>query len=713
MDRSDQPRDPILAVQNLTVSYQQGKNWLPAIQNIDLKIYPGQTYGLVGESGSGKTTLALAIMRYLGENGRIDQGSLLLAGQDLCRLSQAELAGIWGQQLAMVPQDPMSSLNPSLRVGEQLAEALRHHQELDPEAASARVEELLEMVHIPDPRRIMDGYPHQLSGGMQQRVMIAMALSTEPLLLILDEPTTNLDVTTQAVVLDLIRELIRGRKTAALYVTHNLGVVANLCDRVAVLYAGELVEDTEAADLFHKPLHPYSQGLLDSIPRLGETKASIKLRAITGRIPSLGDKPAGCIFEPRCPVAVDICRQRPALLQISPTHSVRCHRWEEIQNGLVDPRQVPNAVDRYFSPSSSQEEVLLVSDLQVHFPLRRSLQEALQRQEPRKVEAVNGVDLEISRGETLGLVGESGSGKTTISRAVMGLVDNTGGEMQLLAFQLPSGMAGRELALLRHLQMVFQNPEEALNPYMTVGESLRRPLITLLGMSRTQADQEMRTMLRAVRLPEEYGGRLPSQLSGGEKQRVAIARAFASNPDLLIFDEAVSALDVSVQASILNLLSDLQAEHQTSQMFISHDLAVVGFAADHIAVIYLGQLMEVAPAEKLFEPPYHPYTEALLSAIPVVDPNADQEQIRLAGEIPSPTEIPSGCPFHTRCHRFLGDICIDEEPPWQEDADGRRIFCHIPLEDLLSAQREVFNFSNPPENGRTFASGNDETVLEP
>ena len=583
---SDQP---ILAVQDLTVSYQQGKDWLPAIRNVDLSIFSGQTYGLVGESGSGKTTLALAIMQYLGENGRIDQGSIILNGQNICQMDHDQLAEVWGRQLAMVPQDPMSSLNPSLRIGEQLAETLRHHQDLSQTEALSRVQDLLEMVHIPDPRRVMEGYPHQLSGGMQQRVMIAMALSTEPLLLILDEPTTNLDVTTQAVVLDLIRELIQDQRTAVLYVTHNLGVVANLCNRVAVLYSGELVEDSPTGDLFGQPLHPYTQGLLDSIPRLGDTKETLKLRAITGRIPSLGSKPACCIFEPRCPVAVEICQERPVLIEVLPSRKARCHLWEEIQSGRIDPRQLPPEAERATDSSETADQVLIVEDLQVSFPLRRSLRETLQRVEPGKVQAVNAVDLEISRGVTLGLVGESGSGKTTISRAIMGLVDNTAGDMQLLDYPLPTGLADRDLALLRHLQMVFQNPEEALNPYMTVGETLRRPLITLLGLSQQEAERTVGSMLKAVRLPEDYAGRMPNQLSGGEKQRVAIARVILKDPCILVLDEATSSLDSQSEALIQAALERVM-QGRTS-LVIAHRLSTI-LAADLILVMDGGRLVE-------------------------------------------------------------------------------------------------------------------------
>lgn len=692
MARDRSRENPVLRIDNLTVVYREGDDWLRAVREASFQVRPGETYGLVGESGSGKTTLVLAVMRYLSEDGKVLEGTVELDGRDLLALSRREMRQIWGKHITMVPQNPQSSLNPSIRIGEQMAESLRYHQDLGSAEARRRAVELLEMVHIADPERVAQSYQHQISGGMQQRVMIAMAMSTEPLLLILDEPTTSLDVTTQAVILDLVRELIRGRRTAAIYVTHNLGVVAQVCDRVAVLYGGELVEDASTFDLYTKPLHPYTRGLLDSVPKLGKTKDKVQLRAIQGQIPPIGERPSGCVFTPRCPLAIEICYERPPLYEPDETRRSRCHRWDEIDRGEVSAKQPsPEAVQAGPDGKGDQPPVLQLSDLEVHFPVNRSLDEIIRREPAREVRAVDGVDLEIPLGMTLGLVGESGSGKTTIARAITGLEAKTGGDMMLLNMILPDELSKRDLETLRHLQMVFQNPEEAFNPYMTVGQSLRRPLMTLLGKSYREANEEVERLLEAVRLPPSYAERLPGQLSGGEKQRIAIARAFASNPDLLICDEPVSSLDVSVQASILNLLNEMQVEHESSLLFISHNLAVVGFLADKIAVIYLGHLMEMADARDLFEPPYHPYTEALLSAIPLADPQAEQEQIRLEGDIPSPTDIPSGCPFHTRCPRFLGDICVEEVPPWRVHEDsGKRYFCHIPVEDLLESQERAF-----------------------
>lgn len=686
------PPSQTVKVENLSVSYRTGAELIPALRSISLAVVAGQTYGIVGESGSGKTTLALAVMGYLPENGVIDSGRILFNGSDLAGRPLSEMRKIWGAQLALVPQDPLASLNPSLRVGVQVGEVIQHHLGLDGQELRSRVLDLLGMVRLRDPERIYRSYPHQLSGGQQQRALIAMALSTEPALLVLDEPTTGLDTTTQAAVLDLIRDLMQERGTAALYVTHNLGVVARICDRVAVLYAGELLEDGPTKGIYRKPLHPYTRGLLDSVPRLGENKSAIRLSPIEGAIPGLNELPHGCIFRPRCPLAIEICEQAPPLFESGPDRLSRCHRWQEIDRGEVTARQEHPFFEHRVA-AAKPTQILDLQGVKVHFTQRGRLPSRLSRAETSGVRAVDGVSFQVNRGQTVGLVGESGSGKTTLARSVMGLTPLTAGEMKLLGQALPPSLRERDKAMRAHLQIVTQNPSEALNPYLTVGESLRRPLQTMLGFSREQAERRAAELLQAVHLRPEYGRRFPAELSGGEKQRVVIARAFATNPDLLVADEAVSSLDVSVQASILNLLNEMQAEHASGTLFISHDLAVIGFLADDVAVIYLGKLMERSHIDTLFEPPYHPYTEALLAAIPLIDPDARQAEIRLEGEVPSAVDVPTGCPFHTRCPRFLGDICVEGTPPWQTGADGKEIFCHIPLEQLQQDQSRIFEFS--------------------
>lgn len=672
---------PTLQVDGLTVAYRNGGAPTVALREVDLSLRAGQVYGLVGESGSGKTTLALAVMRYLARQAEIQRGSIRLSGRELISLPRRELRRIWRSQLALVPQDPAAALNPSLRINRQLQEALP--------GARPELAELLRMVRISDPPRVLRSYPHELSGGMQQRVLIAMALGKEPELLVLDEPTTGLDSTTEAAVLDLVRELMADRRTATLYVSHSLGVIAQFADRVAVLYASELVEDAPKRELFAKPLHPYTQGLLDSVPRLGESKRQIQLRAIGGAIPSLRELPQACVFAPRCPLAIEVCwEERPTLEAAGEGRRVRCHRWQEIHTGEVDARQ-PLPPEPQQQPGRAGT-ALQVNDLTVQYRQRRSVVELIAGRAKPELRAVAEVDLALARGETVGLVGESGSGKTSLARGIIGLVEPRSGRIELLGELLPPTVSQRRPEVLRMLQMVFQNPNEALNPYLTVRQSLERPLVRLPVDGPLP---RVRELLEAVRLPAEFADRYPGQLSGGERQRVAIARAFAAFPEVVLADEPVSSLDVSVQASILNLLSALQSERGNGMLFISHDIAVVGYLSDRVGVLYAGQLMEISGVEALFEPPYHPYTEALLAAVPLLDPTAKQRAFRLEGE-PESLERPiTGCPFHTRCPRFLGEICLEQVPPWRDQAPGKQIFCHIPIEDLRRQQLRVFEMA--------------------
>lgn len=681
----------VLHVDNLTVAYRQGKRTLDAVREASLEIRAGEIYGLVGESGSGKSTLALAMMNYLSENGAVRQGSIQLRGREMTTLSHSEMRPLWQHDLKLIPQNPLASLNPSLRIGEQMAEALE--PSLSPAERDERVLTLLAQVRLADPERIRASYPHQLSGGQQQRVLIAMALGGEPSLLVMDEPTTNLDVTTEAAILELVRELLARSGTAVLFVTHNLGVVAQVCDRVAVLYGGEVVEDAAVGELFARPLHPYTQTLLNSVPRLGFRKHDLELQPIPGHIPPLDALPKGCVFAPRCPIAIDRCHdERPALTTATAGRRVRCHRWEEMQDGIMAVAPTHDELTPR-AENVEAEQILEIANLDKGYAVGRNVLQWLTRQPTQKVRAVNGLDLQIQRGETLGLVGESGSGKSTVARCVMGLIKRDGGEIELLDMPLAPTLAAREPQTLRRLQMVLQSPDDALNPYMRVGDALRRPLMRLAGIARAEADQAVARLLTAVKLNPMYAERMPNQLSGGEKQRVAIARAFASQPDLLLLDESVSGLDVSVQAAILKLLTELQEENQSAYLFISHNLAVVSYLADAIAVLYLGHLMEVGRTEQLLAPPYHPYTEALLSAVPVPDPAAAHTPIILEGDIPSPINLPSGCPFHTRCHRraHLPDpeICVREAPPWRTTDSGSRIYCHIPLDQLNQLQDQV------------------------
>jgi len=465
-----------------------------------------------------------------------------------------------------------------------------------------------------------------------------------------------------------------------------------------VMYAGELVEDAPTGDIYRQPLFPYTQGLWDSVPRLGENKRHVRLRPIQGRIPSLEDLPKGCVFRPRCPVAIDQCRTRPPVFEPDPRRKTRCFRWQAIASGQIDAAQPVPEDQTAEARDSAVSQVLSIEDLKVHFAPRQSIPDWLQRKPPKMIKALDGVSLNLNSGRTLGLVGESGSGKTTLARAVLGLTPPTSGDMRLFKAHLAPRLSDRPRSSLSRLQIVFQNPQEALNPYLTVEQTLTQPLRKLRHLPPDEARHAVDDLLHAVELQPEYRSRLPAQLSGGEKQRVAIARAFAAQPDLLVADEPITSLDVSVQASILNVLHELQLERQTGYLFISHNLAVVGFLSDWVAVIYLGELMEVGQADAIFDPPYHPYTEALLSAIPLIDPAAQQEQIRLEGDVPSPADRPTGCPFHTRCPRFLGDICVNQRPPWHETSQGKSYFCHIPPEELEGEQHKVFSFSGQDQS---------------
>lgn len=684
-------RKPVLAIENLTVAYRQGGRDVEALRDFSLSIAEGETVGLVGESGSGKSTLAMAIMRFLGEGGFIKKGSIFLGDQNIAELDQEALQSVWTNEISHVPQNPFTALNPSMHIREQLTEALLLQSELSTLEVEQKLLDIMKKIRLSDPERVLRAYPHQISGGMQQRVMIAMALISEPRLLVLDEPTTALDVTTQAAILDLVQDLARTESTATLYVTHNMGVVAGLTNRVAVIYASELMEEAATDTIFDNPLHPYTRGLLDAVPRLGQRKDEKALRGIEGQIPSLSELSIACVYAPRCPLATDICwEKRPELEQAEDGHRVRCHHWREIQSGELSARGDQKVQTIINQPS--RDLILQIDNLEVEYPLGRRIQSWVQGKAAQSVQAVRNLNLSANRSETIGIVGESGSGKTSVARALVGLVERTDGEAKLMGDLLPVALEQRNLKELSRLQMIFQNPEEALNPYLTVADSIRRPLQRLLGLNRSQANQRIEELLRLVRLPSEYSKRKPGQLSGGEKQRVAVARAFASHPKLLIADEAVSSLDVSVQAAILNLLAELQIEHETAMLFIAHNIAAVAYLADRIAVMYLGQIVQLSDASNIFSPPYHPYTEALLSAVPAPDPKVGRQRILLEGDVPSAINLPSGCSFHTRCPRYLGDICKDEAPPLQQGPNGFQILCHISVEELAKEQLPVLIF---------------------
>jgi len=691
--------EPVISVEDLSVDYRIGNRWLSAIHDVDLTIDPLQIHGLVGESGSGKSTLGLAMMRYLARNARITEGAIRFGDDDLRTLGERDIERVWGAQISLVPQNPMDALNPSLRISRQMTEVTRLHLGLSASEAAERAIEALGHVQIADPERVITRYPHQLSGGMLQRVMVAMALSTRPRLLVLDEPTTALDVTTQAVILDLLRDLIHEEEAAALYVSHDLGTVAQLCDFVTVLYAGEVMESAPVGELFARPRHPYTAGLLACLPSSVHVEES-RLATIEGVAPSLAGRGSACVFAPRCPLATDQCRgEKPPLEDTGDGRLVRCWRWREIDRGELVP--FPGNEERHEDSAPRSGWVLHATGMAKRFG-SKTLVHRITRQTPDYVQALDDVSVHVFERSTFGLVGESGSGKTTLARTLLALVEADTGEIRLQDRPVSLRLRDRDRETLRELRIVFQNPNDSLNPYRTVGQTIGRTIRKLgrSGQGGTSAAggaapdgtsslrQQVEQLLVAVGLSEDYYDRRPTQLSGGEKQRVAVARAFAPHPALIVADEPTSSLDVSVQAVILNLLKDLRAREGASYIVISHDLEVVSYLSDHIAVMYLGEIVEQGSNADVNNFPSHPYTEALLSAAPVPDPAARHEPITLEGDVPSPRERPSGCPFHTRCPRKIGRVCETDRPPVRADESGHEIRCHYTFEELERMQRE-------------------------
>jgi peptide/nickel transport system ATP-binding protein len=665
--------DAAIELQDLQIAYTVRGIDRRVLRGVSFSIGQGESYGLVGESGCGKTTAAFAIMRYLPRNAKIQGGSIRLNGEDMLAMSGAKVRRLQATTLSMVYQNPASALNPSIRVGPQLAEVFGLLGVAKDEAMR-RSEAMLHKVQISDPQQVMRRYPHQLSGGMQQRVVIAMALAKNPTLLILDEPTTGLDATVEAEVLDLIAALREEFGTSVLFISHNLAVIAKMCERVGVLYAGRLVEEGAAQEVFRDPRHPYTVGLLRSIPRGGVRKDETALDTIPGFLPRLGANLPGCVFEPRCGLAREICReQEPDLYPVGNGRVSRCHFHEKAQElPRVAPTRLPVV------QTANGRPLLEVANGSKTF-----------KQDGQDVRALVDISLSVRPGEVLGLVGESGSGKTTLARVLLGLTDpDEGSHLALDGEELAGKVEKRSQEQVRSLQIVFQNPDGALNRRHSVRRIVGRALEKLLGLGGRERDERTNQLAESVRFDQTLLGAKPAQLSGGLKQRVAIARAFAGDPRIVLCDEPTSALDVSVQAAILNLLVELQTQKGVSYVFISHDLGVVRYISDRIAVMYLGRLQEVGDAETVFGGPHHPYTEALLSAVPTLE-GEERTRIRLEGEIPSAANPPSGCVFHTRCPRFLGEICVQEEPPLAEVEPGHLMRCHIPIEELRRLQAEA------------------------
>jgi peptide/nickel transport system ATP-binding protein len=673
--RVDAPLGQALVVDaaHVDVSYTVRGTDRLAVRDVSFQIGRQESFGLVGESGSGKTTMALAITRYLARNGRVSSGSITVNGQDIASLRREALRSLRARTVSMVYQEPGRALNPSLRVGRQVAEVFEIAG-LSRSEAAGRAEDALRRVQISDPGRVLRSYPHQLSGGMLQRVVIAMALASEPALLILDEPTTALDATVEAEILDLVASLREEFHTGVLFISHNLAVIAKMCDRVGVMYAGELVEEGPAREVFENPRHPYTVGLLRCIPRRGQRKDRGRLDTIPGFLPAPGEVAVGCVFAKRCALANERCfAEAPPMYVVSATRRSRCHYHERAPEL---PRATPADV-QLPQPDTAAAPVISLREVSKTFAAHGE-----------RVHALAGVDLDLRRGETVGLVGESGSGKTTLARVLLGLTaPDEGSTVELEGKKLAPEAPRRSRDQLRAMQIVFQNPDSALNRRHSVRYLIGRALTKLAGVSGEKREEALLDVVHSVRMEQRHLGLRPAQLSGGLKQRVAIARAYAGNPRVLVCDEPTSALDVSVQAAILNLLAELQGREHVTYLFISHDLGVVRYLADRIAVLYLGRIMEHGPAETVFSGPHHPYTEALLSAVPSLD-GVMRERIALTGEIPSPADPPSGCVFHTRCPRRLpSGICESTEPPLAEAEPGHFMRCHIPLADLRAMQQ--------------------------
>ena len=657
----------MLEVKDLRLGFTSGRQTLAAVDGISFAIAPGETFALLGESGCGKSVTAQGLLRLLPAAGRVLGGSVKLAGEELLALPEADMRAYRGGRMAMIFQEPATSLNPVLTVGRQIGEVLARHLNLTGEPARQRMLELLRQVGIADPERRLGEYPFQLSGGMKQRVMIAIALAGEPELLIADEPTTALDVTVQAQILDLLAGLQAARGMGMLLITHDLGVVARMAQRIGVMYAGELVEVASREDFFTAPRHPYTQALFAALPEV--SRRGQKLVTIPGQVPALSAMPSGCRFADRCPHVMAVCREVwPPWRATGDGHVVRCH-WtgeaaaaDALRHAVTELALEPG---RAF---------LDVSDLKVHFPIRKGI---LQRTVGH-VRAVDGVALAIAPGRTLALVGESGCGKTTVGKALLQLIKPTAGSVRLGGSELV-GLSGRRLrAARRHMQMVFQDPFASLNPRLRVGEIIAEGM-GALGLEKHPAAQAAAVvaLLQQVGLPAEALDRFPHEFSGGQRQRIAIARALAVQPELLICDEPTSALDVSVQAQILNLLKALQAELGVAYLFITHNFAVVEYLAHDVAVMYLGRIVERGRAEDVLQAPQHPYTRALLSAVPVPRLDGGEQRIRLPGETPSPANPPAGCHFHPRCPKAT-DLCRQTYPETTAASTTHSVACHWP-----------------------------------
>ncbi len=666
--------DILLEVKNLKTYLDTPRGVLRAVDNISFSIKKGKTFAIVGESGCGKSMTALSIMGLVPEPaGKIAGGEIRLEKDDLASFSEFQMRAVRGKRIAMIFQEPMTSLNPVLTIGDQIRESIYVHKGLKKLEANARVIDLLKAVGIPDPARRIDEYPHQLSGGMKQRVMIAIALAGDPDLLIADEPTTALDVTIQAQVLQLLKDLQAKTGMAILLITHDLGVVYEMADDIAVMYAGEVVELSDRQSFFTTAKHPYSQRLFKSLPSM--EKRLMSLEAISGTVPPLTDTFTGCRFEPRCDQAWMFCTQNiPTINKLANGQQVLCHVYTE---GLERPKSVAKESETSTQAIALSKKIdknqnlLKVKNLQVHFPIHKGLFKKI----AGYVYAVDGVEMEIKLGQTLALVGESGCGKTTVGKGIIQLLrEFTRGEVKFQADNLLN-FSDAELREKRaDFQIIFQDPYSSMNPRMLVGDIIEEGMISLqIELDKDKREKKVTELLEMVGLSEDMRHRYPHEFSGGQRQRICIARALAVNPKLIVCDEPTSALDVSVQAQILNLLKELQAKLGLAYLFITHDISVVAYLADQIAVMYLGRIVERGAVEEVLTSPKHPYTKALLSAVPVINSENNNKQF-LQGDLPSPSNPPKGCHFHPRCPEVI-DKCRVAYPICNNDEHST--CCHL------------------------------------
>jgi peptide/nickel transport system ATP-binding protein len=685
---------PILEIENLSISFFTRLREIPAVMNFSVAVQPGEAVGLVGESGCGKSTVALGVMQDLGVNGKIVDGSIKFKGQDLGKLSPEVLRDIRGNEIAMIYQEPMASLNPAMKIANQLMEVPMIHEGISKEEAFSRALEVVNDVKLPDPERILKSFPHQLSGGQQQRIVIAMALMSKPSLLILDEPTTALDVTVEAAVVDLVKDLGKKYGTSMLFISHNLGLVLETCDRICVMYSGEAVETGSIKDVFNQMQHPYTQALFRSIPLPGADKNARPLIAIPGNFPLPHERPEGCNFGPRCtyfePNRCDSQIIEMAEIEKTDRHATRCLKYEEID------WMVSGAKAETTDNVEPGDVILKIDNLKKYYEVAAN---ALFGSSGSKkvVKANETLSFEAREGETLAIVGESGCGKSTLAKVLMGLETATDGAVLLDNQSIgATPIESRSTQTVADIQMVFQNPFDTLNPSMNVGRQIIRALeIFRFGKSDKARSERMLELLDLVKLPRAFAERMPRQLSGGQKQRVGIARAFAGGARIVVADEPVSALDVSVQAAVTDLLMEIQRNEKTTLLFISHDLSIVRYLSDRVMVMYLGHVVELGTTDQVFSPPYHPYTEALLSAVPIADTSVEKEHIVLEGDIPSAMDPPSGCPFQTRCRwkkDVPGDLCEKELPPQQDISIGHQIKCHL-SESKLSEMTPVIKLA--------------------